>query len=87
MKIVMFHLRDNALNWWGNLERHFNLTPDTVSWDNFEERFNRKYFPTYYDEQKVGPFHSLAQGNKTVEEYKIRFMDLVIYVSYIDTDK
>jgi hypothetical protein len=38
-KIAIFQLRDNALNWWGNLERQLHLTLDTVSWELFEERF------------------------------------------------
>jgi hypothetical protein len=29
----------------------------------------------------------LVQGNKTVEEYEIRFMELVKYVSYMDNDQ
>jgi hypothetical protein len=35
----------------------------------------------------VGVFHALVQGNKTVEEYEIRFMELVKYVSYMDNDQ
>jgi hypothetical protein len=42
---------------------------------------------TYYEEQRVGAFHALVQGNKTVEEYEIMFMELVKYVSYMDTDQ
>jgi hypothetical protein len=38
-KITIFQLRDNTLNWWGNLERQLHLTPDTVSWELFKERF------------------------------------------------
>jgi hypothetical protein len=49
-KILIFHSRDNALNWWGNLERQLHLTLDTVSWELFEERFRRKYLPVYYEE-------------------------------------
>jgi hypothetical protein len=48
-KIAIFQLRDSALNWWGNLERQLYLTPDTVSWELFEERFRRKYLPAYYE--------------------------------------
>jgi hypothetical protein len=80
-------LRDSALKWWGNLERKLHLTPDTMSWEIFEERFHIKYFSAYYDEQQVGAFHALVQGNKTVEEYEIKFMELVKYVSYMDTDQ
>jgi hypothetical protein len=50
-EIVIFQLRDSALKWWGNLERQLHLTPDTVSWEIFEERFRRKYLPAYYEEQ------------------------------------
>ena len=86
-KIAIFQLRDSALNWWGKLERQLHLTPDTVTWELFEERFRKKYLPAYYEEQKVGAFHALIQGGRTVEEYEIRFMELVKYVSYMDTDQ
>jgi hypothetical protein len=86
-KIAIFHLRYSALNWWDNLERELHLTPDMVSWELFEERFRRKYLPSYYEEQQVGAFHALVQGNRTVEEYEIRFMELVKYVSYLDTNQ
>jgi hypothetical protein len=46
-KITIFQLRDSALNWWGNLERQLHLTPDTISWEIFEERFRRKYLLAY----------------------------------------
>jgi hypothetical protein len=86
-KIVIFQLRDGALNWWGNLERQLHLTPDTVSWELFEERFQRKYLSAYYKEQQVGAFHALVHGNKTMKEYEIMFMELVKYVSYMDNDQ
>jgi hypothetical protein len=35
----------------------------------------------------VGAFHALVQGNRTIEEYDIRFMELVKYVSYMDNDQ
>jgi hypothetical protein len=39
VKITIFQLRDSTLNWWGNVERQLHLTPNTVSWELFEERF------------------------------------------------
>jgi hypothetical protein len=86
-KIAIFQLRDITLNWWGNLERQLHITPDIVSWELFEERVRRKYLPAYYEEQQVGAFHALVQGNRTVEEYEFRFMELVKYVSYMDNDQ
>jgi hypothetical protein len=86
-KITIFQLRDSALNWWGNLERQLHLTPNTISWELFEETFRMKHLPAHYEEQQVGAFHALVQGNRTVEEYEIRFMELVKYVSYMDNDQ
>jgi hypothetical protein len=79
-KIEIFQLRDSALNWWGNLERQLHITPDTLSWELFEERFRRKYLLAYYEKQQVGKFHALVKGNRTIEEYDIRFIELVKYV-------
>jgi len=42
-KIEIFQLRDNALNWWGNLEHQLQFTPDIITWELFEERFGKKY--------------------------------------------
>jgi hypothetical protein len=53
----------------------------------FRGEVPRKYLPAYYEEQQVGAFHALVQGNRTVEEYEIRFMELVKYVSYMDNDQ
>jgi hypothetical protein len=64
-----------------------HLTPDIVSWKLFEERFQRKNLPAFYEEQQVGAFHALVQRNRIVEEYEIMFMELVKYVSYMDTDQ
>ena len=35
----------------------------------------------------MGEFHALVHGNGTMEEYEIRFMELVKYVSYMDNDQ
>jgi len=45
-----------------------------------------KYLLAYYREQEAGSFHALVQGNMTVEEYEARFMELVKYVPYLDSD-
>ena len=45
-----------------------------------------KYLLAYYREQQAGSFHALVQGNMIVEEYEARFMELVKYVPYLDSD-
>ena len=84
--MAIFQLKRNSLNWCSDLEKQFHLTPLTISWELFEERFNMKYLLAYYREQQAGSFHALLQGNMTVEEYESRFMELVKYVPYLDSD-
>jgi hypothetical protein len=69
------------------MERKLHHTPYTVSWELFEERFWRKYFLAYYEEQQVEAFYALVHGNMIMEEYEIRFMELVKYVLYMDTNQ
>eukprot|EP00253_Pinus_taeda_P004781 PITA_04781 len=60
---------------------------DNAPWELFEERFRGKYLPPYFQQQQARAFHTLIQGNKTVEEYKKRFMELVKYIHYLDSDE
>ena len=50
-RMAIFQLKVDSLNWWSNLEKQLHLTPLTVSWKLFEERFNMKYLSAYYREQ------------------------------------
>eukprot|EP00253_Pinus_taeda_P023417 PITA_23417 len=86
-KIVVFQLKESALIWWGNLEKQLHLTSDNAPWELFEERFRAKYLPPYFQQQQARAFHTLIQGNKIVEEYEIRFMELVKYIHYLDSDE
>ena len=69
-----------------DLEKQLHLTPLTVSWELFEERFNMKYLSSYYRKQQASAFHALVQGNMSMEEYEARVMELVKYVPYMDLD-
>ena len=84
--MAIFQLKGDALNWWLDLEKKLHLTPLSVSWELFEERFNMKYLLAYYREQQAGSFHALVQGNMTVKGYEARFMELLKYVAYLDSD-
>ena len=69
------------------MEKQLHLTTDNVPWELFEERFRAKYLPPYFQQQQARAFHTLIQGSKTVEEYEIRFMELVKYIHYLDSDE
>ena len=59
-RMAIFQLKGDALNWWSDLEKQLHLTPLSVSWELFEERFNMKYVPAYYREQQASSFHALV---------------------------
>ena len=84
--MAIFQLKGDFLNWWSDLEKQLHLTPLTVSWKLFEERFNMKYLSTYYREQSIGSFNALVQGSMMVEEFEAIFMEIVKYVPYLDSD-
>ena len=86
-KLAIFQLKGAALNWWGNQERQLHLTPDTVPWELFVEKFKGKYLPASYQEEQAGALHALVQRHLSVEEYEERFMELVKYVPYLDNDE
>lgn len=71
----------------GKPGKHLHFTTENVPWEMFEERFYVKYLSPYFQEQEAEAFHMLVQGNKMVEEYEIRFMELVKYVPYLDTNE
>ena len=69
------------------MEKQLHLTSNIVPWELFVDRFHAKYLPPFFQEQQARNFHTLIQGNKVVEEYEIKFMELVKYVPYLDTDE
>ena len=69
------------------MEKQLHLTSNTVPWELFVDQFCVKYLPPFFQEQQAGAFHTLTRGGKTVEEYEIKFMELVKYVPYLDTDE
>ena len=86
-KIVVFQLKGNALIGWGNLEKQLHITLDIVPWELFIDQFHAKYLPPFFQEKQAATFHTLIQSSKTVEEYEIKFMELVKYVPYLDMDE
>ncbi|KAG7578981.1 Reverse transcriptase domain [Arabidopsis thaliana x Arabidopsis arenosa] len=50
-----------------------------MSWANFVEEFNAKYFPLEALDRLEGRFLELPQGRQTVREYEVEFNSLSVY--------
>ena len=58
-----------------------------LKWKQFKKYFKQKYiFHRYYDD-KIKEFHELRLGQRTMEEYANKFLELLSYVRYIKDEK
>ena len=72
-----FLLRDRALEWWKAVQRRF---PEGVSWTQFKEEFQEKFYPTVYKDHKIEEFFKLEQGAMSVTDYEKKFSELLRHV-------
>ncbi|XP_028068632.1 uncharacterized protein LOC114271216 [Camellia sinensis] len=83
VQLATFTLEDEARRWWMlTRTEHQELT-----WTQFLELFNDKYFSQCMRDKRVTEFETLRQGNKTVTEYEAQFAELARFAPHIvDTD-
>ncbi|WRX24309.1 Retrotransposon gag domain - like 10 [Theobroma cacao] len=77
LMVAMTLLEKRARTWWNSVKSRFT-TPQT--WSDFLREFDGQYFTYFHQKEKKREFLSLKQGNLTVEEYKARFNELMLYV-------
>ena len=67
VKLATFMLSEEAHRWWKAAERVLTATPvgpdARISWNQFEEAFNEKYFSAFYQSEKSREFMLLVQGS------------------------
>ncbi|XP_028054147.1 uncharacterized protein LOC114258392 [Camellia sinensis] len=81
--LATYMLKDEAQRWW-ILIRDNN---GTLTWDQFREIFNEKYFPQCFQDRKVSEFQELKQGSMSIAEYEAKFTKLALFAPYmVDTD-
>ena len=71
LRLATFMLSEEAQNWWESTERVLTAAPDhadtVITWAQFEEVFNEKYFSQFYQGEKRREFMLLEQGSLSVE--------------------
>lgn len=73
--IAVHFLREEARHWWDGVVRN-TLVQHVISWDDFREEFNRKFFPQEARDNLEDDFEELRQDTKTVREYEREFSRL-----------
>ncbi|KAL4362336.1 hypothetical protein GQ457_04G025940 [Hibiscus cannabinus] len=72
-------LKDHAYNWWGTIQR--NTPTDQLTSKVFWEKFQKRYIGGRYLEAQCDQFLSLRQGDMSVTEYELKFIELSKYTT------
>ena len=81
-----FMLRGEADHWWEAVKRT-HVAALEMTWTEFEELFNEKYFPESIRHMKEVEFIKLTQGNMTVSQYEAKFAELSRFASHLVDDE
>ena len=58
-----FLMEDRAKEWWDALEGRY---PDGMTWDQFQQEFNNRFFPQSHKDSKIEEFFKSEQKNMSV---------------------
>lgn len=72
--LASFQLQGEADHWWDLLKTTQNV--ETMTWQNFVDAFNGKYFPAPVKQAMIQEFLVLKQGSRNVTQYAARFEEL-----------
>ncbi|XP_031280836.1 uncharacterized protein LOC116139300 [Pistacia vera] len=82
LRFATFLLKGRAHHWWRSVQLRYG-DPTTITWANFLQDFFDHYFPVVYQDAKQSEFLRLTQGNMSVEEYLIKFIELSRFAQLI----
>ena len=87
VNFASFHLKGEANEWWGMVERARDGDTSGMTWGEFEEEFYAQFFPEVVREQMEDDFHNFKQGKLYVRAYEAEFSRLSQFApDYVYTD-
>ena len=75
-------LAEEADDWWVGTRQRLTILCEAITWVVFNRKFLRKYFPEHVCGKKEIEFLELKQGNLTMTEYALKFVELAKYYPY-----
>jgi hypothetical protein len=82
-RIAIYKLEGKASMWWDQLVQVQHIVQKSVTWREFKKYFEKKYLTKRYYDKKMKEFFELKLGSGTIDEYEIRFLELLKHVSFI----
>ena len=83
--LAIYLFDGEADHWWESLKRRRET--DALTWGEFDQIFQDKYFPESVRDRMKADFLALRQGSTIVVEYKRRFNELFRYsMEFISTE-
>jgi hypothetical protein len=79
-------LNGKASIWWEDIKNVKGIQKEDLSWERFEKYFRNKYLSKIYFDEKTKEFYELKPGQRTIEEYVSKFLELLRYVPYIKAE-
>ncbi|XP_022876708.1 uncharacterized protein LOC111394890 [Olea europaea var. sylvestris] len=77
-----FLLEEGAYDWW-QLVRSTYLDPSIITWIDFHHIFYDAYYSRSYKDAKQEEFLKLVQGQITIAEYQVKFIELSKYAQVL----
>ena len=83
---TIMQLRYHGSIWWNIESKKLHISVADLTWEIFEERFRERFLSPQFREARADEFHTIRQGNMTVDQYEIRFFELRQYSCYDNDD-
>ncbi|XP_022891967.1 uncharacterized protein LOC111406831 [Olea europaea var. sylvestris] len=80
--LATFLLEEGAYDWWQSVQSAY-LDPSISTWTDFRRIFYDAYYPQSYKDAKQEEFLKLIQGQMTIAEYQVKFIELSKYAQVL----
>jgi hypothetical protein len=70
--------------WWDWFVQFQHIDEKKVTWREFKRYFQKKYLTKNYYDKKMKEFLEFKLGSMMIEEYEIKFLELLKYVAFIE---
>ncbi|XP_031091030.1 uncharacterized protein LOC115996026 [Ipomoea triloba] len=84
--IAVYYLQQQADLWWAAVGPALQQRPD-FGWEAFKDAMREKFYPEHIRVAKYDEFLHLRQGNKTVQEYYLEFINLARFAPTLVPDE
>ena len=86
-RLAIYQLQGKATLWWEEMKMVHTIDEKTVTWEDFQVKFENHYFSKRYYDDKAKEFHELRLGQVTIDEFVAKFTNMLRYVPYICEEK